>query len=147
MLRLPLPLYISWRDNVDNHDRSSENCDRVTKKYECVVCWRERPTFPGQCGNGSGRFRCGIKTIQKTLKATTQRRVCQAVHPLHRRYRVGHLNLNRKWLNDTFYMDTFSSKAKSIAGFTCAQRISNGSFTCVYPMDSKSVANFAAALN
>lgn len=93
------------------------------------------------------RFRCGIETAQKTLKATTQRGVRQAVHPLHRRYRVDHLNLNRKRLNDTFYMDTLFSKVKSIAGFTCAQLFTNGSFTRVYPMESKSGTNIAAALN
>ena len=39
------------------------------------------------------RFRCGIETAQKTLKATTQRGIRQAMHPLNRRYRVDHLNL------------------------------------------------------
>jgi hypothetical protein len=86
------------------------------------------------------RFRCGIETAQKTLKATTQRGVRQAIHPLHRRYRVDHLDLNRKRLNDTFYMDTLFSKVKSLAGFTCAQLITNGTFTRVYPMESKSGA-------
>ena len=42
------------------------------------------------------RFRCGIETAQKTLKATMQRGIRQAMHPLNRRYRVDHLNLNRK---------------------------------------------------
>jgi hypothetical protein len=93
------------------------------------------------------RFRCGIETAKKTLKATTQRGVRQAIHPLHRRYRVDHLDLNRKRLNDTFYMDTLFSKVKSLAGFTCAQLITNGTFTRVYPMESKSGANIAAALN
>ena len=94
------------------------------------------------------RFRCGIETAQKTLKATTQRGVRQAIHPLHRRYRVDHLDLNRKRLNDTFYMDTLFSKVKSLAGFTCAQQlITNGTFTRVYPMESKSGANIAAVLN
>ena len=55
------------------------------------------------------RFRCGIETAQKTLKATTQRGTRQAMHPLNRRYRVDHLNLNHKRLNDTFYMDTLFS--------------------------------------
>jgi hypothetical protein len=92
------------------------------------------------------RFRCGIETAQKTLKATTQRGVRQSLHPLNRRYRVDHLNLNRKRLSDTFYMDTLFSKVKSLGGYTCAQLITNGSFTRIYPMESKASANLAAAL-
>ena len=92
------------------------------------------------------KFRCGLETAQKTLKATTQRGVRHAMHPLHRRYRVDHLNLNRKRLKDSFYMDTLFSKVKSIAGHTCAQLITNGSFTRVYPLDSKSSINIARAL-
>ena len=42
-------------------------------------------------------------------------------------------------------MDTLFSKVKSLAGFTCAQLITNGSFTQVYPMESRkasaSIAN------
>lgn len=93
-------------------------------------------------------FRCGLETAQKTLKATTQRgRVQQAQHPLHRWYRVDHLNLHRKQLCDVFYTDTFLfSKVKSIAGHTCLQLITNGSFTKVYPMESKASANIATAL-
>ena len=45
-----------------------------------------------------------------------------------------------------FYMDTLFSKVKSIAGHTWAQRTTNGSFTCVYPLESKSGANIASAL-
>ncbi|KAI2498322.1 hypothetical protein MHU86_16192 [Fragilaria crotonensis] len=75
------------------------------------------------------RFRCGIETAQKTLKTTTQRGVRYAIHPLHRRYRVDHLNLHRRRLADTFYMDTLFSKVKSLNGMECAQLITNGSFT------------------
>ena len=92
------------------------------------------------------RFRCGIETAQKTLKATTQRGIRQAMQPLNRRYRVDHLNLNRKRLNDTFYMDTLFSKVKSLGGYTCAQLIKNGTFTRVYPMESKASVHIAAAL-
>ena len=42
------------------------------------------------------KFRCGLETAQRTLKTTTQRGVRHAIHPLHRRYRVDHLNLHRK---------------------------------------------------
>ena len=39
------------------------------------------------------------------LKASTQRGVQQFMHPVHRWYSVDHLDLNRKRLNNTFYMD------------------------------------------
>ena len=92
------------------------------------------------------RFRCGIETAQKTLKTTTQRGVRQAIHPLHRRYRVNHLDLHRRRLQDTFYMDTLHSRVKSLGGYQCAQLITNGTFTRVYPMESKASSNIASAL-
>jgi hypothetical protein len=92
------------------------------------------------------KFRCGLETAQRTLKTTTQRGVRHAIHPLHRRYRVDHLNLHRRRLHDTFYMDTLFSKVKSISGYTCAQLITNGSFTRVYPMESKASTNIATVL-
>ena len=93
------------------------------------------------------RFRCGLETAQRTLKSTTQRGVRQSLHPLHRRYRVDHLDLHRKRLQETFYTDTLFSKVKSLAGYTCAQLITNGQFTRVYPMESKASSNIATALN
>jgi hypothetical protein len=92
------------------------------------------------------KFKCGIETAQRTLKTTTQRGIRQAIHPLHRRYRVDHLNYNRRRLHDTFYMDTLFSKVKSIGGYTCAQLFTDGTFTKVYPMVSKASTNIAAAL-
>jgi hypothetical protein len=96
---------------------------------------------------GARRFRCGLETAKKTLKATTQRGVRQSMHPLTCRYRVDHLNLHRWRLNDTFYIDTLFSKVTSLAGFTCAQLITNGTLTLGYPMESKSGAEIAQALN
>ena len=92
-------------------------------------------------------FRCGIETAQRTLKTTTQRGVQHTIHPLHRQYRADHLNLHRRRIDDTFYMDTLFSKVKSLNGHTCAQLITNGSFTRIYPMESKASRNIAQALN
>ena len=92
------------------------------------------------------KFRCGLETAQRTLKTTTQRGIRHAIHPLHRPYRVDHLNLHRRRLHDSFYMDTLVSKVKSLAGYTCAQLITNGAFTKVYPMESKASANISRAL-
>ncbi len=92
------------------------------------------------------KFRCGLETDQRTLKTTTQRGVRHSVHPLHRRYRVNHLNLHRRRLRDNFCMDTLFSKVKSLGGYTCAQLITNGSFTRVYPLETKASSNIARAL-
>jgi hypothetical protein len=43
-------------------------------------------------------------------------------------------------------MDMVSSKVKSLNGRECAQLIMNGSFTHVYPMESKLSHNIAQAL-
>jgi hypothetical protein len=91
-------------------------------------------------------FRCGLETAQNTSKTTTQRGVRQAIHPLHRRYRVNHLDLHRRRLHDTFFMDTLHSRVTSLGGYKCAQLITNGSFTRVYPLESKESSNIASAL-
>ena len=80
------------------------------------------------------KFRCELETAQRTLETTTQCGVCHSLHPLHRRYRVDHLNLHRKRLHNMFYMDILFSKVKSLGGYTCAQLITNGTFTKVYPI-------------
>jgi hypothetical protein len=80
------------------------------------------------------KLRCGMETAKQTLEVTTQRGIWQALHPLHRRYRVDHLNLDRKRINNTFYTDTLFSKTKLLNGMRCAQVYTNGRFTKVYPM-------------
>jgi hypothetical protein len=47
----------------------------------------------------SRKWGCGLETAKRTLKVTTQKGIRYAVQPLHRRYRVDHLNLHRKRLN------------------------------------------------
>ena len=80
------------------------------------------------------KWGCGLETAQNTLKKTTQRNVRHALHPLHQRYRVDHLNLNRRRLNTTMYTDTLFARTKSLRQNTCAQVYTNGKFTQVYPM-------------
>ena len=75
---------------------------------------------------------------KRALQVTTQRGIRTALHPLHRRYRVDHLHLNRRRLNGDWYTDTLFSKVKSLQGNTCAQVYTNGCFTTVHPMTSKS---------
>ncbi len=93
------------------------------------------------------KFRCGIETAQRTLKTTTQRSDHQTIHPLYRQYCVDHINLHRRRLDDTFYMDKLFSKVKSLNGHTCAQLITNGTFTRMYPIESKQASrNIVQAL-
>jgi hypothetical protein len=93
------------------------------------------------------KFKCGIEAARQTLKATTQLGIRHAIHPLHRRYRVDTHNFNRRRLNDVFYTDTLFSKVKSINGNVCAQVYTNGRYTRVFPMTSKSSENIAQTLN
>jgi hypothetical protein len=80
----------------------------------------------------------GIETAKRTLHVTTQKGVRTAVHPLHRRYRVDHLHLNRRRLNGEWYSDTLFSKVTSLQGNICAQVFTNGNYTSIHPLSSKS---------
>ena len=80
----------------------------------------------------------GLETAKRTLQVTTQQGIRTALHPLHRRYRVDHLHLNRRRLNGDWFTDTLFSKIISLQGNTCAQVYTNGNYTSVHPMTSKS---------
>ena len=54
--------------------------------------------------------------MKDTLRLTTQKRIIHAVHPLHLRYRVDNMQLNRKRLNAQFYTDHLLAKYKSLKG-------------------------------
>ena len=82
----------------------------------------------------------GLETATKTLNMTTQRGIRTAIHPITRRYRVDHLALNRKRLNDTFHTDTLKAGVASINGNKYAQVFTNGKFTTVAPMKTRSEA-------
>jgi hypothetical protein len=70
---------------------------------------------------------------------TIQKGVRTAIHPLHRRYRVDHLHLNRRQLNGDWYWDTLVfSKVTSLQGNVCAQVFTNGHYTSIHPLSSKS---------
>ena len=87
--------------------------------------------------NLSRKWHIGIDTAKRALQVTTQRGIWTALHPLHRRYRVDHLHLNRRRLNELWFTDTLFSKVISIQGNTCAQVFTNGNFTTVHPLISK----------
>ena len=92
------------------------------------------------------KFGCGLETAKKTLKATTQHGIRHALRPLHRRYRVDHLDLHRRRVHDTFHMDTLFSKTTSINGKTCANLFTNGKLTKVYPLTDKTSVSMTESL-
>jgi len=94
----------------------------------------------------SRKWGCGLETAKRTLKVTTQKGIRYAVQPVHRRYRVDHLNLHRKRLNQDWYMDQMFSRTKSMSGKTCANVFTNGKVTKVYPLPSTSSANLTNSL-
>ena len=70
--------------------------------------------------NLSRMWSIGLETARRTLQVTTQRGLRTAVHPLHRRYRVDHLHLNRRRLKGDWFTDMLFSKVISIQGNTCS---------------------------
>jgi hypothetical protein len=86
----------------------------------------------------SRKWRVGIGTARQTLKATTQRGIRTAVHPLTRRYRTDHFSNRYKRLNTQFYSDTVFATTRSLKGMTCAQVFMAKDFIRFHPMESKS---------
>ena len=60
------------------------------------------------------------------------------MHPITRRYRVDHLNPGRNRLDSAFHTDTLLARTKSLRGNKSAQVYTNGKFTCVYPIKTRS---------
>ena len=87
--------------------------------------------------NLSRKWNIGLETAQHKLQVTTQQGIRTVVHPLHRRYRVNHLHLNRWRLNGDWFTDTLFSKVSLIQGNTCAQVLNNGNLTTVHLLDSR----------
>jgi len=74
----------------------------------------------------------------------TQAGIHHVTHPLHRWYRTDNMTLWHHHLHKTFYLDTLFSRIKSIHGHKCAQVMTDGHFTHVFPMTTK--ANVGEAL-
>ena len=82
-------------------------------------------------------WRVGINMAQETLKATTQRGIHTAVHPLPRRYHTDHFSLRYRLLNTQFYLDTVFTMSKSPKGNKWAQVFTAKDFIWIHPMNSK----------
>ena len=88
----------------------------------------------------SRKWNIGLQTAKDTLEVTTQHGVRTAVHPMSRRLRVDHLHLHRPRLQGTWFLDTLIAKVKSLLGNKCANVFTNGKFTKVVPMASRTEA-------
>ena len=86
----------------------------------------------------SRKWKIGLDTARATLRVTTQQGIRTAISPITRRYRVDNLALHRNRLQTRFYTDTVFSKTLSLSGNKCAQIFTDGQFTTVYPLSSKS---------
>ncbi|KAL7542899.1 hypothetical protein ACHAWF_007276 [Thalassiosira exigua] len=69
-----------------------------------------------------------------------------ATRPIHRKYRVDHLNLHSNDIGGKWQMDWMPSKIKSLSQNVGAFVISNGSFTEVYPQPDHKISNAADSL-
>ena len=66
----------------------------------------------------------GLDKAKSLLKVTMQKGVRTAVHPIHRRYRMGHIDLNRDRLRGKWYVDWIPAKRKLITvGLTISDQI------------------------
>jgi hypothetical protein len=90
----------------------------------------------------------GLDKAKETLRATTQKGIRFAIHPIHWRYRVdhlAHLGLNVRRLSTMVYVDHLQSKVKSLSQNTGAFVFTTGAFTKVYTV--KSTANAGETLS
>ena len=56
----------------------------------------------------------GLNKTKQMLKATTQKGIRTAVHPIHRRYQVDHIDLYSLRLVGKWYLDWMPARTKSI---------------------------------
>ena len=91
------------------------------------------------------KWNIGIDTAKRTLESTMQLAICQAIHPIQRRYRTEVMQLHYPCLggrHGCFYTDTFFTKTPTLRGCQMAQISTNNiSFTKVFPMKHKSKAS------
>jgi hypothetical protein len=89
----------------------------------------------------SRKWRVGVNKARQTLKATTQRGIRTAAHPLTRRCRADHFSLRCGRLNAQFYSDTVFATTKSLKGDKSAQVFTAKDFIRVHPMKTPASKN------
>ena len=88
----------------------------------------------------------GLDKAKQMLRVTTQKGIRTAVHPIHRGYRVDHLDLHAARLKGTWYVDWMHARTKSLTQCTGAFVYSNGTFTKIYPTETHNAADAAQTL-
>ena len=89
----------------------------------------------------------GIDKAKQMLAATTQKGAHTAVHPIHRRYRVDHLNLHGEKLKGKWSVDWMPAKTTSLTQCTGAFVYTNGHFTEIYPSENNQSVTASTTLN
>ena len=79
-------------------------------------------------------LRIGLNTARDTLKITTQQGICQAVHPITRRYQTDTMSLKIRCLKATVFTDTSFINRTSLAQKKCYQGYFAENFIKIIPM-------------
>ena len=78
----------------------------------------------------------GLDKAKQMLRVTTQKGIRTAVHPIHQRYQVDHLDIHSSRVKGKWYVDWMTANTKSITQYKAAWVYTNRAFTEVYPSDS-----------
>ena len=88
------------------------------------------------------RWHIGLKTADRTLRATSQRGLRSFNHPIDRRLPSSQPHLSYSVINKRIYSDTMFSKVNSLRMFAAAQVWTDGQgFSLFYPIKSKAMAH------
>ena len=99
-----------------------------------MVGTRHSVVTPEQVADVMG---AGLDKAKLLMKRTTQKGVRTAVYPVFRKYRTDTTRLKSKYLEEKWYFDWMPAKLQSIGGAKGAYVMTNGSFTSVFPAESK----------
>jgi hypothetical protein len=88
----------------------------------------------------SKQWMISLQNAEKTVKATTQSFIRNAVHPIERKFRTKVATLRYNHLRCRFSSDTFFSSQRSVLNNTCGQLFGYAKFM---PMQSKAEAPLA----
>jgi hypothetical protein len=123
----PNEFYIALTQSLQITATNTSTCYFHTKKEELATI-----------------LNVGLKTAEKTLAATTQLAICNAVKPLHRRF---HTDIAQLWYprlgghHGIFHTDTFFAPCYSLHGHIMGQLYVNDiDFVKFIPMEKKSDA-------
>ena len=111
--------------NVWNTESKPSTNAVVREEHELVRHTRYSQISPELI---SHLFGVGIPKSKEMLQKNTQNGLCQAIHPLTRRYRVDHLDPHRNELAGKWTLDHLESRVKSICGNAGAFVFTNVNF-------------------